>query len=96
MHLIISEVVEFTSTIAHHFNSRGEAGPVFYRLFFIAEVCRIVFLPSFLRILMDQFMGFVATADKNTVTTNYTGVRGVSVLIRDEAYRHGSFIDIVV
>ena len=45
---------------------------------------------------MDQFMGFVPTADKNTVTTNYTGDRGVSVLIRDEAYRHGSFIDIVV
>ena len=27
---------------------------------------------------MDQFMGFVPTADKNTVTTNYTGDRGVS------------------
>ena len=45
---------------------------------------------------MDQFMGFIPTADKNTVTTNYTGDRGVSILIRDEEYRHGSFLDIVV
>ena len=31
-HSLFSEVVQFTSTIAHHHNSRGEAGPVFYRL----------------------------------------------------------------
>lgn len=46
------------------------------------------------RILMDQFMGFLP--DTNNVTTNYTGGRGMSLLIRDEEYRHGSFIELVV
>ena len=46
------------------------------------------------RILMDQFMGFLP--DTNNLTTNYTGDRGTSLLIRDEEYRHGSFIELVV
>ena len=50
--------------------------------------------PVYYRILLDQFMGFVPA--KNNVTTNYIGDRGTSLLIRDEEYRMGSFLELVV
>ena len=43
---------------------------------------------------MDQFTGYIP--GYNNVTTNYTGGRGVSLLIQDEAARQGSYVELVV
>ena len=50
--------------------------------------------PVLYRILMDQFTGYIP--GYNNVTTNYTGGRGVSLLIQDEAARQGSYVELVV
>ena len=48
--------------------------------------------------MLDQYTGFVVGSDE--VTTNYTGSSypggGVSVVVRDEEKREGSFVDVVV
>ena len=46
------------------------------------------------RILMDQFTGYIIGS--NQVSTNYTGARGVSVLVQDESDRQGSYVEVVV
>ena len=49
--------------------------------------------PCYLRLVLDQYTGWVAGT--NTLTSNYTG-GDLSVLARDEANRQGSFLDIVL
>ena len=48
--------------------------------------------------MLDQFTGFVV--GENYVKTNYTGSDytggGVTVIVRDEAQREGSYVDVVV
>ena len=44
--------------------------------------------------MMDQFTGYVPGS--NNVSTNYTGSRGISLLIQDEAFRQGSYVEVVV
>ena len=43
-------------------------------------------------------MGFTGgvSGGQDAVTTNYTGDRGMSLLVQDESYRHGSFLELVV
>ena len=43
---------------------------------------------------MDQFTGYIIGS--NQVSTNYTGARGVSVLVQDESDRQGSYVEVVV
>ena len=50
--------------------------------------------PVLYRILMDQFTGYIIGS--NQVSTNYTGARGVSVLVQDESDRQGSYVEVVV
>ena len=50
--------------------------------------------PVLYRILMDQFTGYIIGS--NQVSTNYTGARGVSVLVQDESDRQGSYVEGVV
>ena len=50
--------------------------------------------PVLYRIMMDQFTGYIPGS--NEVSTNYTGARGVSVLVQDESDRQGSFVEVVV
>ena len=80
MDLFFSEVAEFTSIIRHTLTSFGEGYPAFFR------------------IILDQFTGFVV--GENYVRTNYTGSDydggGVSVIVRDEEERQGSYVDVVV
>eukprot|EP00090_Calanus_glacialis_P002056 TRINITY_DN11545_c0_g1_i1.p1 TRINITY_DN11545_c0_g1~~TRINITY_DN11545_c0_g1_i1.p1 ORF type:complete len:1257 (-),score=209.03 TRINITY_DN11545_c0_g1_i1:263-3970(-) len=73
------EVAEFTSIIRHTLTSFGEGYPAFFR------------------IILDQFTGFVV--GENYVRTNYTGSDydggGVSIIVRDEEERQGSYVDVV-
>ena len=77
---LCSEVAEFTSIIRHKTKSLGEGYPAFFR------------------IMLDQFTGYVV--GENYVKTNYTGSGydggGVTVIVRDEEQREGSFVDVVV
>ena len=50
--------------------------------------------PVLYRILMDQFTGYIPGS--NQVSTNYTGARGLSVLVQDESDRQGSYVEVVV
>ena len=50
--------------------------------------------PVLFRIMMDQFTGYLP--GYNNVSTNYTGGRGVSLLIQDEEDRQGSYVEVVV
>lgn len=50
--------------------------------------------PASLRIIMDEFTGFVE--DQNAITTNYTGKDNYTVTVTNETARLGSFIDVEV
>ena len=50
--------------------------------------------PVLYRIMMDQFTGYLP--GYNNVSTNYTGARGISLLIQDESDRQGSYVEVVV
>ena len=72
--------VDFSMVVKHKSNSFGEGSP------------------AFVRVTFDPYIGYIV--GQNYVKTNYTGSNmdggHVSVVLRDERNRHGSFLDIVV
>ena len=78
-----SQTVHFTCVL-RHINNVNSTPPV---------VSRGEGHPAYLRIIMDQFVGFIA--NKDDITTNYTG-EDVVLTVIDEKARKGSFVNLEV